>query len=746
MSALERSLSLSFLELQTPGGRLVLASGRANRRRRRSAIVVGVANGGRGLLAPGVAPSPVVFAPHDAADTSAVGVAHIATVAVDAAQAPKEAANDATCGSHESKESAVPRPRRKSDPQPRRQLDTAPGHTAMVGSVALSGDEVSEIASSLCSSTDTSDSDLDARPTFQRSRSDSYARHGRHTSVTDLVGAAVVPLARIGSSLLLNPKRGTRLDKYEGARRLARAAVAAKSPPAGPRRAIGRPLARRSSQPALSSGPRAQPLRRLGHARAQSALDMKALAALSPPHRRTTRRRRRSSVSSAGSSGVAARAATAVRRRVATAAPNSPPLADSAQPLAVGDEAVGPGPDAKSGTAPGPESAATAVAAVAAGFLAVLVGGCLSMALFELATLAEPDCRNMLTAFQFLSTALTTFSLRHLHSNRVPLQYHLVLAALHAGGALLSNTALAWGVPTPLFLVIRNGNLVANIVSARLLLKRAPSTLQYIAVAVVTAGMMVTTWFSSQSRATANDSDQQSTEGSAAAHEVSEFAAGLALLVTSLFVNALLSLAQERVFRTCVLRCMRVDVACANPHCCACVCVHACVRCCRYGRKASGEVLFFSSVMGLPAILPAVPDLTPRIWRWLQPSSTIVSVVTASGNTLALPVPLPKALVLVSNVATSYLCKYGVLSLMARTSSMTATLSITVYRVSSLLISLLVFNAPPSPSREVWLGAAMVFSGSLLYVTTKSAAFNGTLCGRRSEPKASTPAVHAKQA
>ena len=341
MSALERSLSLSFLELQTPGGRLVLASGRANRRRRRSAIVVGVANGGRGLLAPGVAPSPVVFAPHDAADASAVGVAHIATVAVDAAQAPKEAANDATCGSHESKESAVQRPRRKSDPQPRRQLDTAPGHTAMVGSVALSGDEVSEIASSLCSSTDTSDSDLDARPTIQRSRSDSYARHGRHTSVTDLVGAAVVPLARIGSSLLLNPKRGARLDKYEGARRLARAAVAAKSPPAGPRRAIGRPLARRSSQPALSSGPRAQPLRRLGHARAQSALDMKALAALSPPQRRTTRRRRRSSVSSADSSGVAARAATAVRRRVATAAPNSPPLADSAQPLSVGDEAVG---------------------------------------------------------------------------------------------------------------------------------------------------------------------------------------------------------------------------------------------------------------------------------------------------------------------------------------------------------------------------------------------------------------------
>ena len=188
------------------------------------------------------------------------------------------------------------------------------------------------------------------------------------------------------------------------------------------------------------------------------------------------------------------------------------------------------------------ESPMAAAAAVIAGFLAVLVGGCLSFALFELATLAEPDCRNMLTSFQFLSTAVSSFAVTHLFANRVPLYVHGGLAGLHAGGALLANTALAWGVPTPLFLVIRNGNLVANIATARVLLKRTPTIAQYCAVATVTGGIMMTTIYSM--KPTGDDGLDLGVDFD----DVADFGFGLALLVASLFVNALLSLAQEHVF------------------------------------------------------------------------------------------------------------------------------------------------------------------------------------------------------
>ena len=135
--------------------------------------------------------------------------------------------------------------------------------------------------------------------------------------------------------------------------------------------------------------------------------------------------------------------------------------------------------------------------------------------------------------------------------------------------------------------------------------------------------------------------------------------------------------------------------------------------------------------MGLPALLPAVPGLGPRVWRWIQPSSTIASVVTRSGRTLVLPLPLPMVLVLAANLATSYLCKWGVLSLMARTSSTTSTLAITVYRVASLLVSLLIFNSPPAPRAQVWGGAVLVFTGSLMYVATNSRQCKRRRCKRK---------------
>lgn len=409
----------------------------------------------------------------------------------------------------------------------------------------------------------------------------------------------------------------------------------------------------------------------------------------------------------------------------ATKQPHAPPCGDDSSPSKLRSPSTS---DAVvDGTGPSPPAAAVPqddTAAIAAGIAAVLLGGCASFALFEMATLAEPSCRNMLTSFQFLSTAVSSYTWRHFTSNRVPLWVHAFLAALHSGGALLANAALHYGVPTPLFLIIRNGNLAANIAAAWLVFGRRPTRVQTTAVAIVTVGIMVTTWFSRPS----NGNDKGSQTSQQEQHETGDemsFALGVALLLLALCVNALLSLAQEHTFRKYVARCVRIFRVCVHSaHSVALPCmflrpviVAPRLLCgCRYGRKAANEVLFFSSVFGLPALLPSVPGLGSRVARWLNPTSVLTSFTTRAGKDMVLPFPTPLLCILAANLATSYLCKFGVLALMARTSSTTSTLSITVYRVISLLVSLLVFNAPPWPHRLVWVGILLVFGGSLLYM------------------------------
>ncbi len=244
---------------------------------------------------------------------------------------------------------------------------------------------------------------------------------------------------------------------------------------------------------------------------------------------------------------------------------------------------------------------------------------------------------------------------------KIPLRFYLAQVSVFFTVSIVNNHALHYDVPLPLHMIFRSGSLIANVLLGYLLLRRRTSVPQLAGVLLVTVGI---------SAATLAKSEVSAAELSDAALTPRTMI-GLAMLTAALLLFALLGIMQEYTYT-------------------------------HYGKHPI-EALFYSHALALPCFALVADDIRTRVVTW-----------AASPAMMILGVPVPSMYVyLVGNMVTQLMCITGVFRLTGASNSLTMTLTISVRKFVSLVISVVYFQYPFTAQH--WLGSACVFLGTLLY-------------------------------
>lgn len=306
----------------------------------------------------------------------------------------------------------------------------------------------------------------------------------------------------------------------------------------------------------------------------------------------------------------------------------------------------------------------------------VFLGCCTNVIFLELLVKEHPGCTNLITFAQFLFISVEGFIFATNFGKRrpvVPLKHYVTLVVMFFMVSISNNQALSYDISMPLHMIFKSGSLIASMVLGILLLKKRYTSSKYLAVFMITMGILVCTIASVQNREKG---------GSAAKSEGSSFytkAFGIGLLSFALLLSARMGIYQETLYT-------------------------------RYG-KHPRESLFYAHALPLPGFLLLVPS--------------IYSHAVLFNESEPLPLPLletiPRAWVyLLINVITQYVCIRSVYVLTTECSSLTVTLVITLRKFVSLLLSIYYFRNPFTLVH--WLGTALVFAGTLLFTGVLSRA------------------------
>lgn len=306
----------------------------------------------------------------------------------------------------------------------------------------------------------------------------------------------------------------------------------------------------------------------------------------------------------------------------------------------------------------------------------VFLGCCTNVIFLELLVKEHPGCTNLITFAQFLFISVEGFIFATNFGKRrpvVPLKHYVTLVVMFFMVSISNNQALSYDISMPLHMIFKSGSLIASMVLGIILLKKRYTLSKYLAVFMITMGIIVCTIASVQNR---------DKGGSAAKSESSSFytkAFGIGLLSFALLLSARMGIYQETLYT-------------------------------RYG-KHPRESLFYAHALPLPGFLLLVPSIYSH------------AVLFNSSEPLPLPLleTVPRAWVyLLINVITQYVCIRSVYVLTTECSSLTVTLVITLRKFVSLLLSIYYFQNPFTLVH--WLGTALVFAGTLLFTGVLSRA------------------------
>jgi len=207
---------------------------------------------------------------------------------------------------------------------------------------------------------------------------------------------------------------------------------------------------------------------------------------------------------------------------------------------------------------------------------------------------------------------------------------------------------------------MKNGNLAANMLLGVSVMRYRYSVGQYLGVACITCGLLLTSF------AGAHAAPGQ-------AQDASVGFAGSAGLGIACLLGALLSRAASGMLQ---------EVCCPGA--------------------PVTELLFFRHVFGLPVLLFQWPQIVERARRWS---------LEADAGGLVFPTMW---LLLAVNIVFDYATKLCMSHLIARASSLTATLVLTVQRFVAFCISATLLSREAAGA-ELWLGAATVVGGAFIY-------------------------------
>ena len=298
-----------------------------------------------------------------------------------------------------------------------------------------------------------------------------------------------------------------------------------------------------------------------------------------------------------------------------------------------------------------PASIALAVSKVGAGGTARL--------LTELMLAQDKKCTAVISLVEYLYTALLS-SYVLLQKRRLPLSCHAQLLFTGVGASVLSNWAMESDVPVAIRLILKNGQLSANMAVGTVLLRRRYSTGQVAAIGAITAGIVLAT-----------AGDVRSSQHTA------QYGVGILCMVGALLLRASRGALQERAFG-------------------------------EHGICAA-EVIFAQHLFGLPAFAMDPSSLRATFGRWGELPH--VSLLGAS-------VPL-MWLYLTGEVCADHLHKLLTTRLVGETSALSSTLVSTIQRFVAIIVSACCVAPTPVP-RLVWAGIALAASGCVVYALSEA--------------------------
>jgi UDP-xylose/UDP-N-acetylglucosamine transporter B4 len=298
-------------------------------------------------------------------------------------------------------------------------------------------------------------------------------------------------------------------------------------------------------------------------------------------------------------------------------------------------------------------------------FIGVVIGGVGANICFEKLNQLDPGCGAVITLLQYVVAVAERApdATTYIKAPAIPYTFHILFCVLLFCGSWLGNTCLAFDLPFPLFLVIKNSNLVFTLIVGAIALGKRYSMGQIFAVVLVSAGVVMAVL-----------EQQQSSTGGASDETSSKTLVGILLCAGATLCMACLSCAQEYTFGKYKLK---------------------------NGKTATKEAMFFTHVLGLPFFISG------GLWQHV--------IALAADWRVAVPL-------IVMNVASMVLCKTNIFRLIELSSSLTTTLAITFSRFLGIVISVCFLsssnqnNSSQQPGLQFWLGALAVVAGSISYL------------------------------
>jgi hypothetical protein len=276
----------------------------------------------------------------------------------------------------------------------------------------------------------------------------------------------------------------------------------------------------------------------------------------------------------------------------------------------------------------------------------------------------RPGCGQLVTLLQYLATICekAPHARMFLSTPVLPMYWHFTFVFLMFISIKLGNLSLAVGLPFGLFLVIKNTNLLWSLLLGIVGTGRSFTSTQILSICIVTAG--ISTCVFAQNQGTEKNSKQS--EDSDAGVLL-----GVLLCAASTFCMAALGSLQEIIFA-------------------------------RYkeGQEAA-ESLFYTHLFGLPLFAFGSDSMREDIQ-------------------ILLVTPGTSLLMLALNIGCTLVVKHCFVRLLEEGENVTATLTLTVARMTGVILSELMTSFAEdvsSPSLNFWMGAMLVAAGSLSYAT-----------------------------
>lgn len=310
----------------------------------------------------------------------------------------------------------------------------------------------------------------------------------------------------------------------------------------------------------------------------------------------------------------------------------------------------------------------------------VLIGCGLNNVFLEYIIKLDPKAGNLITFCQFLLIAIHGFIFTSKFGTvepKIPRRTYVILVTMFFITSVLNNWAFSFNIPVPLHMIFRAGSLIANLIMGKFILKKKYPFEKYLAVLMITLGIVICTLVSSSTKAnTCTDCDSRVPNVSDSPEDPYYFfwwIVGILILTFALLLSARMGIYQESL--------------------------------CKVHGKNPSESLYYTHMMSLPLFIIYSPSIYEH------------AVVANNSELYQIPflqIALPILwFYMLLNVISQYLCISSVYILTTECTSLTVTLVVTLRKFMSLIISIIYFKNPFTAYH--WFGTLLVFIGTLLF-------------------------------